>query len=77
MRNGKIYLAPNDSFEQFYLAVKGLINNNFNFHANSGMKEAVAKVIIRGRPYGGVAFYGTVLSTNIFRCYRVMSLDAA
>ena len=24
MRNGKIYLAPNDSFENFYLAVKGL-----------------------------------------------------
>ena len=33
-----------------------LINNNFNFYANSGMKEAVAKGIIRGRPYGGVAF---------------------
>ena len=26
MRNGKIYLAPNYSFEKFYLAVKGLIN---------------------------------------------------
>ena len=26
MRNGKIYLAPNDSFEKFYLAVKELIN---------------------------------------------------
>ena len=25
MRNGKIYLAPNDSFEKFCLAVKGLI----------------------------------------------------
>ena len=24
MRNGKMYLAPNDSFEKFYLAVKGL-----------------------------------------------------
>ena len=24
MRNGKIYLASNDSFEKFYLAVKGL-----------------------------------------------------
>ena len=28
-----------------------LIHNNFNFHANSGMKEAVAKCIIRDRPY--------------------------
>ena len=25
MRNGKIYLALNDSYERFYLAVKGLI----------------------------------------------------
>ena len=33
-----------------------LLNNNFNFHANSGMKEAMAKGIIRGRPYGRVAF---------------------
>ena len=24
MRNGKIYLAPTDSYEKFYLAVKGL-----------------------------------------------------
>ena len=23
-----------------------LINNNFNFHANSGMKEAVAKILL-------------------------------
>ena len=23
MRNGKIYLAPNDSYEKFYLAAKG------------------------------------------------------
>ena len=32
------------------------INNNINFLANSGIKEAVAKRIIRHRPYGGVAF---------------------
>ena len=24
VRNGKIYLVPNDSYEKFYLAVKGL-----------------------------------------------------
>ena len=53
-----------------------LINTNFNFHANSGMKEAVAKGIIRGRPYGGVAFlwhnslnkYIQVLQEDNFEC---------
>ena len=30
MRNGKIYLASNDSFEKFYLAVKGLKANQEN-----------------------------------------------
>ena len=30
MRNGKIYLVPNDSYDKIYLAVKGLktVDNN-------------------------------------------------
>ena len=36
----------------------GLINHNFNCHAVSGMTEAIANGIIKGRPFGGVAFYG-------------------
>ena len=27
VRNGTIYLVPNDSYEKFYLAVKGLMFN--------------------------------------------------
>ena len=42
VRNGKIYLVPNDSYDQFYLAVKGLVIHNttgksyhlFIFHNN-------------------------------------------
>ena len=34
----------------------GLSNHNFNFHAVSGMTEAIANDNIRGRPFEGVAF---------------------
>lgn len=38
-----------------------LVHSNFNFFAASGMKQAAAHAILKGRPFGGVAFYGTNL----------------
>ena len=43
--------APRDECNKL-----SVVYNNFNFLANSDMKEAVAEGIIRGRPYGGLAF---------------------
>ena len=56
----KLWLRP-DEWQELWLRQdecdkRSLINNNFDFPATSGMKEAVAYGIIRGRAYGGVAF---------------------
>ena len=33
-----------------------LINSDFNFFAAFGMKQAAANAMLKGRPFGGVAF---------------------
>ena len=55
MRNGKIHLAPNDSFEQFYLAVKGLRSDvgmkliGDDLHGISVKIRATFSVVTTGR----------------------------
>ena len=51
-----------------------VINHNFNFHAVSGMTEAIANGIIRGRPFRGVAF----LWHNLLNKYiQVLKVDSS
>ena len=55
MRNGKIYLAPNDSFEKFYLAVKGLTcKTKYDPLSGLGMQIALLFVIRKWVRVGNV-----------------------
>ena len=45
VRNGKIYLVPNDSYEKMYLAVKGL-NRMFCYHRTPQLTKTIQLQLI-------------------------------
>ena len=54
-----------------------IINANFNYHAVSAMDNAVSCGILKGRPFGEYAFYGTNVLIVISRCLVMIRLVGA